>query len=266
MALTVKFNSSELHKHHRERMKHLYNVSELGTLSDHQILEILLYFAIPREDTNPMAHMLLNRFGSLAGVFDADEKLLMQIPGIGENAAFLLRYMPEIAERYLKSKRHPEHRLRFANTLDVLEYVDLCFFRAHERERLLLLGLNNLHELVQEQYSNEGSVDQVPENITTYLRAMCVNGCNDIIIAHFHPNGELRPSAEDNNLTVSIEKACSAIGMRLCDHIIAGNGKSVSCYEESGSPGFMAFADTVLHPLFKDSQKKQPRLARAGSV
>ena len=235
-------------------MKHLYNVSELGTLSDHQILEILLYYAIPREDTNPMAHMLLNRFGSLAGVFEADEKLLMQIPGIGENAAFLLRYMPEIAERYLKSKRHPEHRLRITDTENLLSYIQASFLRTHEYEKILFLGFNHLHELVQEQYSNNGSVDQVSDNITVYLRAMCVNGCSDIVIAHYHPNGELRPSAEDNKLTVSLEKTCSAIGMRLCDHVIVTEGDCISYYNNSGSPGFMAYADSVLHPLFGNSQ------------
>lgn len=254
MADKMKINSSELHKHHRERMRHQYEISGQGALNDHQILEILLYFAIPREDTNPMAHMLLNRFGTLAGVFEADEKSLMEIPGIGENAAFLLRYMPEIAERYLISKQHPERRPRFADTKSLREYIELCFLREHACEKMMLLGLNSLHELIHQQYSSQGGENLIFDEMSAHLRSMCSSGCTDIVVAHFHPNGELRPSAEDNRVTAAVGNACSGIGMRLCDHIIVTDSGSVSCFENAGNPGFAASADMMFHPMFGENQ------------
>lgn len=95
---------AELHAGHRARLKKLAAEKGLWGLPDHVILELLLFYALPRVDTNDIAHRLIRRFGSLQRVFDADPQELIQVPGVGENAALLLKFIPALTERYSLSK------------------------------------------------------------------------------------------------------------------------------------------------------------------
>ncbi len=103
-----------IHSGHRARVKQRFLRGGLDSFDDHQVLELLLFYALPQRDVNELAHALLNHFGTLSAVFDAPEQELLQVPGIGENAAVLVKLLPQIARRYLISKESESGVVRTA--------------------------------------------------------------------------------------------------------------------------------------------------------
>jgi DNA repair protein RadC len=217
--------NNNVHSGHRERLRARYRKDGIDSFEEHEILELLLFYAIPYQDTNPIAHRLLERFGSLAGVLDAPEEELEKVKGIGENAALLLKLLPDVYRRYQISLQKKVTYI--AGEKDVAAYLQKWFVgRSHEF--VLLMLLDSRHRLLFCDTINEGTA--VTANI--YVRKIVQTAVRyDAVfafLAHNHPSGELLPSVQDLNATKLVYQALSSVEVQLVDHIIVSQSDFIS--------------------------------------
>ncbi len=208
-----------LHDGHRERMKSRFVEAGLDGFNDHNALEMLLFYAVPRRDTNELAHRLLRQFGSLSGVFEASLDELMCVDGIGENAATLIKLIPEISRRYMLTKSNPKKIIRCTD--DAGEYFIAKFmYEVNEICYALLLGPSN--SIISCKQISRGVVNATEVGIRSLVEAAIKSNAAGVIIAHNHPNAEPRPSKEDEYCTQLIKNALNLVDIKLIDHIIVG--------------------------------------------
>jgi DNA repair protein RadC len=214
--------NTEIHAGRRERLRKRFIVERLEAFEPHEVLELLLSYAIPRKDTNAIAHALLKKYGRLSEIFEADVCELADTPGIGEYAAVLLSLVPQLSRRYASDRWGDRPCIdssvkagEFARNL-LVGYVYEVFYVISLNTRNLV----NNASMVQEGTVNEARV--YPRLVVeTALRHKAVN----IILAHNHPGGSLVASSADIELTKRIGQALSSISINVVDHIIvAGNG------------------------------------------
>ena len=212
---------------HRKRLREDYMKSGLNGFSDLHLLELLLTYCIPRVDTNPLAHALLDRFGSLKGVFSASVNELQQIEGIGESTAVFLNMLPEVWRR---SERFESEKL--LSSEDVRCYV-LSRMRNLPDERFYLICLRHDGSVCYSAYVEEGSAGSV--NVNTRKIARLALGANAalVIVAHNHPSGAAQPSEADRSVTQALRKALYEIDIELADHIIVA-GEDTYSFAEHG--------------------------------
>ena len=213
------------HEGHRQRMKNRFTRSGLDSFDDHNILEILLFYAIPRRDTNLVAHELLDRFGSLSAVFDAPKEELMSVKGIGESAAVLIKLIPQAARRYLISKSGPDICLN--STRRAGEYLVPMFF-AEQDEVVYIVCLDAKCKVLNCQRLFRGSVNSAHVSIRKIVETALTFNSTGVIIAHNHISGIAVPSEEDERTTMNIERALDAVGIELIDHIVVADDDFVS--------------------------------------
>ena len=224
------------HEGHRERMRTRYRVGGLDGFADHEVLEMLLYYCYPRGDTNPRAHEMLKQFGSLHNLLEADVEALMERLGCSENVAVLLNLIPALANRYYLSKRSQNFRL--INERAAGEYaIDL--FMGHSVERFYVLCLDSQLRLKNTALISEGTVDETAVYPREVARVAIHDKVANVILAHNHPGGSLRPSRADAEVTRQISEGLAYIGVKVLDHIIvagdtyysfAARGQSVAGY------------------------------------
>lgn len=216
------------HVAHRERLRARYRREGLDGFEPHEVLEMLLFYAIPRRDTNPIAHALLRRFGNLAAVMDAPVEELMQVQGIGENAACLIKLMPDLYRRYLVSKE--TDTVYVAGTRDAAAHV-VSRLEGRRNECVVLLLLDSRHRVLYCDVVNEGTC--VTANI--YVRKLVQKAVQyDAVfayLAHNHPSGEVLPSEQDLYATQLVYQALQSVNVELCDHIVVGGGDYISLRE-----------------------------------
>lgn len=207
-----------IHKHHRERVREQYRLAGMDAMSDHQVLELLLYFVFAQQDTNALAHALLNEFGSLSAVFDADRTALLAVDGVGPQSVNIIKMIPEIARRYMID-RITDKRPILNNSERAGEYLS-ALYMGHTRETMYMLCLNGKFELIRSIKLVEGTIDQVPLHPRRVLEEALKSDTKSLILAHNHPSGILRPSPKDVELTQKIMAALTPVGIQLVDHII----------------------------------------------
>lgn len=219
-----------VHDGHRERFKARYLEHGLDNFNDINVLELLLFYAIPRADTNAIAHELLDRFGSLSGVFEANVQELQEVAGIGENAALLLSLIPQVSRRYLIDKRKPQKRIDCAAAAG--KYF-LPIFMYERDEVLYMLCLDSQKCIICCRLISRGVVNTVEANVRKMTELALRYKASSVIISHNHPRGSVKPSREDDAVTTNLARALRAVGIELDDHIIVC-GDSFSSYRESG--------------------------------
>lgn len=219
-----------IHDGHRERMKERFAEYGLESFNELNTLELLLFYAIPRRDTNELAHALLDRFGSLAGVFDASVRELESVSGVGHNTALLIRLIPEI------NKRCAVSRTRDITVFDrpgVSGRYLTARLGAEKAEKALLLCLDPKKQLISCTEISSGVVDSVSINVRQIVEIALKNRASSVILAHNHPSGNPAPSRDDELLTRRIRDALQLVEIRLDDHIIVG-GQGWFSFTESG--------------------------------
>lgn len=207
-----------IHEGHRARVRQRVLREGLEHLDAHNVLEILLFFSLPRGDTNELAHRILQRYqGDFARVTDAPYEELLTIPGVGENTAFLLKMIPQISAYY----RQAHIRDGFAlNTLENLkEYFVPLFYGKHNEELHLVCLDASLHPLCDTVIS-EGSVNASAVNIKRIVEAAVESHAARVMLAHNHPSGLPRPSMRDETATKAVTAALKLLDVELTDHII----------------------------------------------
>ncbi|MDD3667072.1 MAG: DNA repair protein RadC [Bacteroidales bacterium] len=222
-----------MHEGHRDRVKDRFLKEGLDTFEDHNIIEMLLFYALPLKDTNEIAHILLNRFGSLAAVFDAPFEDLIQIPGIKKNTALLIKLIPELSRKYMVDKSNIGER--FENVDAAGQYI-LSRFIGKTNEMLLLICLDNKRKVLFSSMLFEGSINASQVSIRRIVETVVKYSATSVIIAHNHPSGFAFPSREDIQTTQKIKTSLEMIGATLLDHIIVSDDDFISL-SQSGMLG-----------------------------
>lgn len=217
-----------LHEGHRERLKQRFRRDGLDGFTDIQVLEFLLFYAIPRRDTNPIAHALLDRFGTLHQVLEAPIHELQSVEGVGENAATLLHLARALAGRYAVSQAKIEAILN--STHKCGEYLK-SFFVGKRDEVVYLLCLDAKCKVLSCAEVGRGSVNSVGLSIRKIVETALSFNAVSVVLSHNHPSGLAFPSGEDVATTRRVALALDAVGIILADHIIVSEEDFVSLAE-----------------------------------
>lgn len=214
-----------VHEGHRSRKKEQFRAHGLDAFADHEVLELLLYYAVPRQDTNPIAHRLMEKFGSLEGVFSADRAALEEVEGIGENASTLLSLMLPLMRRIRASSGANETILSDAEQAGAY-FLDLFF--GQREEKLYEACLDAKGRLLTCRLVAEGDSESVSLNMRKIVENALKCGASSVLLAHNHPSGVALPSPADNAATLSAFDALRTVGVELADHIIVADDDFVS--------------------------------------
>ena len=217
--------NTTIHKGHRERLKQRFLEDGLDNFTDIQVLELLLFYAIPQRDTNPIAHALLNHFGSLSGVLDADVAELKKVPGISDHSATLLALVTELCRYYQVDSAQ---RVEILTTLDACGAYLVPHFFGRTKETVFLLCLDAKCKVLCCKEVGEGSVNSASISVRKIVETALAANATTVILAHNHPSGVAVPSGEDAQTTRRIAAALSAVEVHLADHIIVADGDYVS--------------------------------------
>ena len=175
-----------VHAGHRARLRERFLREGLDGFSEHEVLELLLTYAIPYKDVNPLAHALIARFGSLAGVLEADAAELRQVSGIGENAAVLLSLMPALLGRYQKSAMG--ERPILSNFAQAQTFCGALFFGAHD-ERFYIVCLDKSARVIHTEMLHRGTIDEVAVYPRPVVEIALRHHAHAVLLAHNHPGG-----------------------------------------------------------------------------
>ena len=214
-----------IHDGHREKMRQRFMTGGLDAFADHEILELLLYYAIPRRDTNPIAHALMERYGSLPAVLAAPMEDLKRTEGIGESAAVLLHLVPQVCRRARLAQVGEDQVLNSSERAGA--YLLECF-DGESREVIYQLCLDRKGKLLACKRLGEGSVASADLDVRRLVENAILTGARAVILAHNHPSGVALPSDGDYTATMRVRAALNAIGIELADHIIVADGDFVS--------------------------------------
>lgn len=217
-----------VHSGHRARLKERYLEHGLNSFSDLNALELLLFYVVPRHDTNPIAHALLQRFGSLDAVFSASRQELMTVPGVGEQTAAFITMLPEFFRKVEISKTKDISILNCASKAG--EYL-MPRFKNENEEVVILVCMDSRRQVISCQEVGRGVVNSVSVNSRKIMEMALFNRADSVILAHNHPMGYALPSIEDRRLTMELKRLLHGIGVELTDHIIVGENDFVSMAE-----------------------------------
>ena len=214
-----------VHEGHRQRLKNRFLTEGLDNFEELYVLELLLFYAVPRKDTNPIAHALLDHFGSLTGVFSATVEELEKIPGITNHAAVLLHLIPQVS-RYYQVKR--------SQAGDVLQTISQCgnylvpYFYGREYETVFLLCLDAKCKVLGCKLVGVGSVNSANVPIRRVVEIALNTNATSVVLAHNHPSGMANPSDDDILTTHRLARAMEAVEISFVDHIIVSDDDFVS--------------------------------------
>lgn len=214
----LSINDPSFHEGHRGRLLNRLASDGIDNFQDHEIIELLLFFTIPRKDTNKIAHLLIKRYGGLAHVLDADFALLKQEYGIGEKSAHLLSSLPSIFRRYSLDKLNKSNK-PLQDPESTIAFVEPILSTRTE-EVFLLVNLDNQCRVISSTIVSEGTVNEAivyPRHVVK--EALKVNASN-VIFAHNHPSGKSTPSKADIGLTDRLIGVFHAIDIKVLDHVI----------------------------------------------
>lgn len=213
-----------IHDGHRARKKQQFLQAGLDSFADHEVLELLLYYAIPRRDTNPIAHALLKKFGSLEGVFHATVEELQQVEGVGESAALLLSLLPEAISRSERSSKSE----KILNTVEKCGKYFLALLDHERREILYQACLDAKGKLIVCKKLSEGNADSAAFSVRQVVRNALLSDASMVVLAHNHISGVALPSESDRIVTRRVREALRGLDIELMDHIIVSDGDYVS--------------------------------------
>lgn len=214
-----------MHDGHRRRLKDRFSREGLDNFDEVQVLELLLFYCIPRVDTNPLAHLLLERFGSLAQVMEATEEELQKVPGMGHNAAVFLNLVTAVGRYYLVN-RQGQHVI--LGTTEKCGHYLAPYFYGRRNETVFLLCLDAKCKMLCCKEIGEGSVNSAGVPVRRIVETALGVNATTVVLAHNHPSGVALPSTEDVHTTHRVAAALSTVDIILADHIIVADEDFVS--------------------------------------
>ncbi len=214
-----------IHDGHRDRMRERFFHEGMDHFSEYEVLELLLYYAIPRKDTNPIAHGLIDHFGSLAQVLDASVEELEQVSGISRNAAVLIKLVTEMGRMYMVKRAEENKVLRTIKECG--DYLKPYFF-GRVNETVFLLCMDARCKVISCRKVGEGSVNSANVPIRRIVEMALGANATSVVLAHNHPSGIAVPSPEDITTTHRVAAALRTVDVILVDHIVVANDDYVS--------------------------------------
>jgi len=221
-----------MHEDHRKRTRQRFLQAGLQSFPAHNVLEMLLFYAIPRQDTNEIAHRLIRHFGSLAGVLDAPFEELCKVQGIGESSATLIMFAAQLAKRYLAEQR--QEKVTF-DSRQALPHFAVSLFTGMKSEAAFLLCFDNTAQLLHAGQISLGTKHAVSLDNRTLLEMAFRHNATKVVLAHNHPNGAAAPSRSDLVRTEGAVKIFNSVQIQLLDHLIVAQGH---CFSMAAHPKF----------------------------
>ena len=214
-----------IHDGHRDKMRRRFLSGGLEPFADHEALELLLYYAIPRRDTNPIAHALMERYGSLSAVLSAPPEDLEKVEVIGRSAAVLIKLVPRL---YQKARLADAAQETVLNSSERAGAYLIERFSGETHEVVYLLCLDRKGKLLSCKRMGEGGIASAGLDIRKLLETALLTSASAVILSHNHPSGVALPSADDFTATERAKTALESIGVQLADHIVVADGDFVS--------------------------------------
>ena len=213
-----------LHDGHRQRKKQRFLQHGLDSFADHEVLELLLFYAIPRRDTNETAHRLLEHFGTLKAVLMASVEELQKVEGVGESAAAFLHLLQAVGYRALRTAGDDT----ILNSVDSAGAYFQKLLRGERREVLYQVCLDAKGKVLSHKRLSSGTVSMAPVNVREVVENALYTDASGVLLAHNHPSGIALPSEDDRQITMQIRQALGTMGIELVDHIIVADNDFVS--------------------------------------
>ena len=221
-----------MHEDHRQRLREQFRAVGLESFQPHNVLELLLFYSIPRRDTNEIAHNLIDYFGSLVNVMDAAPEELCRVEGVGEASATLITLVAQLARRYLAEQSL--EKKSFHSSREFQSYVAAKFL-GQKNEIAYLFCLDNAGRLLHHCRVSLGTKYSVSLDNRTLLETAFHHNATKVVLAHNHPNGVRAPSSNDVLLTEAAAKLYREVGIQLLDHLIVADGE---CFSMAGERKF----------------------------
>ncbi len=231
MEAKAREKTAKPHYHgHRQRLRSRFLQGGAGALQDYELLELLLTYAIPRADIKPLAKKILKHFGSFTRILDASPQALMEVAGLKESSAVLIRLVKALTEHYLKEEVLARPKISSLSAL-----VDYCrtSMGGLADEQFRVIFLNSQNETIAEEIVQEGTVNQTVVYPRKVLELALKHKATGLILVHNHPSGSLTPSAADVELTRSLVKASRALNLTVHDHLIISRNGYFSLAEKN---------------------------------
>lgn len=213
------------HAGHRQRMKERFIQGGLDGFAPHEVLELLLFYAIPQRDVNPLAHRLIERYGSLHAVLEAPADELANTEGIGPNAAVLLSLVGKTARKIEESRRQARKEIK--NRADAVEHCT-ALLRGLREEHFYAVCLNGKMELIQSVLIARGTLSEVQAYPRQVAEAVLRCNAHSVVICHNHPGGSSIPSQQDVEITRVLGSVLASLDVALADHIIVSDRGALS--------------------------------------
>lgn len=213
------------HKGHRQRLRERFRKNGEQSLADYELLEFLLFSALPRQDTKPIAKALLKRFGSFAAVVTAPRARLKEIKGLSDNSIDTLHAVHAAIARYHKAELN-ERRL-LDSWSKVMDYLQASM-ELSEIEQFRVLYLDKKNALIADEVQQTGTVDHTPVYPREVIRRALDHGATAVILVHNHPSGDPTPSRADIQMTRQLVDIAKPLGIEIHDHIVVGLRSNVS--------------------------------------
>lgn len=217
-----------LHRGHRQRVKERYIEEGLDGFQDHQVLELLLFYAIPMKDTNVLAHQMIKEFGSLALLFEAHPQEIARRCGVTENIAILVSLIPSLSRRYINTKWGDKPALDSSQRAG--EYA-VSLFTGRTYEVFYLICLDTQNRVIRAVLVHEGTINEAPVYPRIIVETALRHQAHSVILAHNHPGGSLNPSRADIDVTQRIKTALNPIDIKVIDHILVAGTRYMSFAE-----------------------------------
>lgn len=226
---------NNVHKGHRDRVKK--SVLQNGTeyLQPHQLMEALLFYSIPQADVNELAHELIEKFGNIRGVMEADPSELMNIKGVGENTAAFFKLIQAAVKKYdeqgfEKSEKNNKEKY---NSPEKIKPLAVKLFEGLQYERSYVLSFNSKFAYLGYDLVSEGDHHSTPISKQKTVEIAARRRATFIVLAHNHPDGDVTPSEDDIRSTKELKNALEQVDYHLIEHIIV-SGKSAYAFSENG--------------------------------
>lgn len=217
-----------IHNDHRQRVRARYEEYGLDSFWEHEVLEMLLFYTIARKDTNPVAHRLIDRFGSLDGVLSAPVSELEKVEGVGHTTAVYLKTLHDL-EKYRAVRR--------LSCIEIVSSIQECgnymlpYFKDCKVEKAYILCLDAKGQVLKCREVAEGTMNATSISVRKIAEIALSEGAAAVVLAHNHPTGVALPSEQDIATTVQIEQTLAAIDVGLIDHLIIEGGEFTSMVE-----------------------------------
>lgn len=242
-------DTENLHAGHRERMIEKF-LNNPQSFSDHEMLEVLLFYAIPRRNTNEIAHRLLRTFGSLEKVFNADKQMLKSVEGVGDKVAAEIMLVSRLINVIHEKQTAPT---RIANFGELYKYIQKLFENVKKVEKFNMVLLSSEFKVLTCVDFTDNIASSVSVEIPELVNAFVIHKPKYLIISHNHVSGDPTPSESDDVMTMRVNILCALHGVKLFDHLVVG--KTLYSYRDKGRlDRLMVKAD--IHSILREIKER----------